>query len=401
MQPGPHDRRGFRPRGLRAAPAAAAIIAATLLLASCGNLIEGTLDLINDKPTAEDTLTEAVAYAKALEDAAREGLDKITLNVVASESELENITSNIDPFWGAPVSYLVSMEWDDLSLTETGPAIDVKTVEFAIEQSVSYYAYNEYLSAGAVSPPADLAADVSAVSGALPGIVAEIEASLADSEGTDYDKALAVHDWIVENIDYDAGMSEGSGENGVAGALIGRSTMCQGYAEAFGLLMRCISDADVRIEVGSGKSSLNTTWVNHAWNLVNMDGVWYQVDATFDDPVNSDRSEPSHLYFGRSDEGMASDHQWSAGYWPESTGDDLLYFNREGMYAKNKKKLRSIVKKLMKKDRPAEIEIAVANANLRESDLQFIYDINRNVDSIMYSFTESGNATIVNLKLEY
>jgi hypothetical protein len=414
--------------------AAAGFVAAVLFLTSCGGFIEEALDLTASKkaPTAETTLVDSAMLATALTSAIEAGKDKITLNITAPEDELKNLGADLDPFWGAPVSYLVKEEWSDIRLTETGPAIDVRSVEFALAQSVSYYVYHDYArraSDGALppaggpgepdradgatapetgadapnpgtGPPDDIADDVAAVSAALPGVIAEIGDALADTEGSDYDTALAVHDWLVNHIDYNAGMDETDKNNGVVGALIGRSTMCQGYAESFELIMRCIADVDVRIEVGEGKSEENASWVNHAWNLVNLDGVWYQVDATFDDPVSNDQKQPSHLYFGRNDEGMSADHRWRAEYWPAAAEEDFLYYRAEGLYIGSKKKLRSTVKNLLK-DKPAEIELAVHGVDLKESDLQFIYDASSAVSGIMYSYTKLDAVTIVSLRLEY
>ncbi|MDR3224755.1 MAG: hypothetical protein LBT52_00465 [Clostridiales Family XIII bacterium] len=222
------------------------------------------------------------------------------------------------------------------------------------------------------------------------------------SAGNDaYAYALAAHDWLVNNIAYDAFMSETDEGNGVAGALLSRSTMCQGYAESFELLMRCMSDADVRMVVGKGKSEDDSEWVDHAWNIINLDGLWYQVDATFDDPVNSDRKDASHIYFARNDTGMGGDHTWNAEYWPAADSEDFRYYHESGLYAKSKKKLRSIVKKLLKKSEPTEPELAVEGVTLKENDLQFIYDSYDKVENILYSFTEIGDVTIVNLQLEY
>jgi hypothetical protein len=141
--------------------------------------------------------------------------------------------------------------------------------------------------------------------------------------------------------------------------------------------------------------------VDHAWNIINLDGVWYQIDATFDDPVNSNRKNASHIYFARNDAGMRDDHTWSAKYWPAADGADFRYYRESGLYAKSKKKLRSIVKKLLKNGKPTEPEVAVENVKLKEDDLQFIYDSYDKVTNIMYSFTALGDVTIVNLQLEY
>jgi hypothetical protein len=384
---------------------AVTLVAAALFLSSCGGFIENALDRVSylsaEKPTAENTVTDHVALAAAIADAIEAGKDGLTLNITADEDELQNMGGDIDPFWGVPVSYLVTKEWNDIKLTKTGPELDVKTVDFTLRQSVSYYAYHGYTSGAGIAPPEDIADRVSAVSAALPDIIAEIETAVAGTEGGDLDKALAVHDWLVTNILYDDAMRETDEANGVTGALIGRRTMCQGYAESFELLMRCISEADVRLEVGEGKSEDSSVWIDHAWNLVDLDGVWYQIDATFDDPVNGDGQQPSHVYFGRNDEGMRADHRWDADYWPAAEGGDFLYYRSEGLYAKSREEFRAIVKKLLKEGEPGEIELAVEGAGLDESDLQFVYEASKAVSGIRYSYTDLGAVTIVSLKLTY
>jgi hypothetical protein len=395
------------------------------------DVIDRVNNAVREVPKAEDVLADPVALADALSRSIESGETSVKLNVTATEDEIRNMSENLDPFWGKPDSYLITDEWEDVRLTSTGSAVTVHAVEFALEQSVSYYAYQAYVAAygesgagtsgqagaepgdsadadafagtgaAAPKPPADIESNVKAVTNALPTIVASIEASLKNTSGTDYDKALAVHDWLVGNIEYDDTIYEGSPDNGVFGALIGRKTMCQGYAEAFELLLRLISDADVHLEVGEGKSSESSGWIDHAWNVVELDGAWYQIDATFDDPVNSERKGASHQYFGRSDAGIKPDHRWNAEFWPAAANDDFLYYHEEGLYAKSKKKMRKIVKKLLA-DEPADIEVAVEGVKLKEKDLQFIYDADDDVENILYSFTDAGEeVTILNLQLSY
>jgi hypothetical protein len=125
------------------------------------------------------------------------------------------------------------------------------------------------------------------------------------------------------------------------------------------------------------------------------------VDATFDDPVNSDKRQPSHLYFGRNDAGMSADHRWQAAYWPAADAGDFLYYHKEGLYADSGETLRSIIKNLLKEGEPEEIELAVHGVEPGESDLQFIYETSSAVSNIMYSYTDRGDVTIVSLKLTY
>jgi hypothetical protein len=433
----------------RATALLAALLSSALLLSSCTANVENVVDSLSklgqEKPTADNTLTKPAPYANAIAKAIEEGKGKVTLNVVATDSELKRISENIDPFWGVPVSYLVKNEWNDVELGSTGSAISVKTVEFTLKQSVSYYAYHAYMrkhaggasetgvsannasgagageSAGASAansgngesapasvPPPEMAQEVETLVDSLTGIISEVtgtkrmaKAKGGKAESYDYECALAVHDWLVRNIAYATGMDEGSQANGVTGALVGRKTMCQGYAEAFELLMRCITSADVRMVVGEGRSENSADWIDHAWNIANLGGEWYQIDATFDDPVNSSSNRVSHIYFGRSDAGLAADHRWSAEYWPTAAGGDFLYYRGEGLFADSKKEFRRIVNGKLKKGKPTELEIAVSGVKLKENDLQFIYDSYDKVDNIMYSFTAQGEVTLVSLGLEY
>jgi len=46
--------------------------------------------------------------------------------------------------------------------------------------------------------------------------------------------------------------------------------------------------------------------MNHAWNLVNIDGEWYHADVTWDDPVPDAKGRAGHGYFLLSDKAFAA-----------------------------------------------------------------------------------------------
>ena len=59
--------------------------------------------------------------------------------------------------------------------------------------------------------------------------------------------------------------------------------VCEGYARAFQVLCNVKGIPSVIVD-GQAKSSLNGNWEGHMWNFVQVDGSWYAVDVTWNDP---------------------------------------------------------------------------------------------------------------------
>ncbi len=105
------------------------------------------------------------------------------------------------------------------------------------------------------------------------------------------EKIKILHDYLIYTVDYDVegfmkyaatGNMEESFNPDVftaKGALINKISVCQGYAEAFKLMMDRIGVNNI-IVYGTGNGN------SHAWNMVEINGFWYHVDVTFDDPCS-------------------------------------------------------------------------------------------------------------------
>ncbi len=118
---------------------------------------------------------------------------------------------------------------------------------------------------------------------------------------TDYEKALWLHDWLLEHCRYDHGYHYANAE----GALIRGIGTCEAYHRAYVMLLN-------RVGVDSGRITGN----GHVWTAVKMDGEWYQVDVTWDDidyEPHSQFPEERHLYFGLTDTLMGLAHSDHAG----------------------------------------------------------------------------------------
>ena len=105
-------------------------------------------------------------------------------------------------------------------------------------------------------------------------------AAEASKLSTDIEKILYIHNYVVGNLEYDFDNYD-QNHNNIYNALKDGVTMCVGYAETFNCAAR-------RLGI---KSYIVTSIANrHAWNLVYLDGRYYHVDCTFDDPSYDDES---------------------------------------------------------------------------------------------------------------
>ena len=166
---------------------------------------------------------------------------------------------------------------------------------------------------------------------AILSVLDEIPA-LTDPELSDYDRELALHDWMLDWAEYDPGaLSSGPvGEpmpdnDNPYGFLLGRKGICLGYATTFQLFMDLSG-----IECLTVRGLAHHSTEEHAWNLVNLENEWYAVDVTWDDPVTSlsflVSESLAHNYFNvTSDYLRQNDHQWDESAFPEAEGTALAW----------------------------------------------------------------------------
>jgi hypothetical protein len=60
---------------------------------------------------------------------------------------------------------------------------------------------------------------------------------------------------------------------------------------------------------------------SHAWNMVNLCGTWFHVDATWDDPVPDEPGRVLYNYYNLSDTQMEADHYWDNLNYPSASFD--------------------------------------------------------------------------------
>ena len=144
-----------------------------------------------------------------------------------------------------------------------------------------------------------------------------------ETNGSEYDMALWLHDWTLDQLEYDHNLNWCSAESG----LTRHQGTCESYQRIYSKLLDAAGIANGRI-TGNG----------HTWNSVKIDGKWCQMDLTWDDTSDNwyGDLDQRHLYFGLTDELMAiahSDH--TANYQKDdyayrSTDLSNNYFVRNG-----------------------------------------------------------------------
>ena len=139
---------------------------------------------------------------------------------------------------------------------------------------------------------------------------------------TDLEKVFYVHEWLVQNIAYDREHlnDDVQDDHNLRGALLEGTAVCDGYAKTYALTLRKLGITGVLV---------TSKDIGHAWNMVELDGNWYQVDCTWDDPVDgSDQlGYCMHKHLLCTTEEMNTNHN--------DDGDDSVAFDLENLGTQN------------------------------------------------------------------
>lgn len=116
---------------------------------------------------------------------------------------------------------------------------------------------------------------------------------------SDYDKEFVIHNWIVNHVSYDTSEQKYTPYDALRG-----SAVCQGIAT---LTYRMLTKAGISAHLVEGTAG----GADHLWNEVRVGGHWYQLDVTWDDPVNKQPGTISYAYYNVTSAQLAKDHTWN------------------------------------------------------------------------------------------
>lgn len=165
-------------------------------------------------------------------------------------------------------------------------------------------------------------ANLSAYQKRVKDLNAEINALVERVAGmNEFEKALYIHDYIVLNSEYDLELLDYMEKNNFIlpgelrsekyteySILVNGTGVCGSYALAY----RAILNA-----AGMECLYLSSSQMNHAWNLVKIDGNWYHVDCCWDDPTPDTYGRARRTYFLRTDDEIMNlnHYSWTPGQY--------------------------------------------------------------------------------------
>lgn len=126
--------------------------------------------------------------------------------------------------------------------------------------------------------------------------------STINNDMSDYEKALLVHDYICNNFAYDTRQSD---ENHKLDSFVKDGVgVCQAYMSAYAYILN---------KIGIKSYPVMSNAIGHTWNMVLLDGKYYQVDVTWDDFVPDLLGWADHTNFLLTDSQISSSRhgdQW-------------------------------------------------------------------------------------------
>lgn len=193
----------------------------------------------------------------------------------------------------------------------------------------------------------------------------EIIKNIINPDMSEYEKVLAIHDHVIKNARYDRLNADSNTvpaeEHEAYGVLVNGIGVCDSYAKAVKLLLgkagvQCLLVEGSKLE-GTGKL---LGPVDHAWNIVKLDGEYYHLDATWDD-VSEERDSPELIYhhFNLNDKEMQKTHVWDKSKYPPCTGTKYNYFEYNRLVANNRAEAISILAKAVSgKEKKLQLKFA-------------------------------------------
>lgn len=209
------------------------------------------------------------------------------------------------------------------------------------------------------------------------------------SSMSDVEKVKAIHDFLVLNTAYDY---ENYKNNTIPdssyspeGILLYKKGVCQAYAETFKLFMDVLK---IPCRLISGQANGG----GHAWNIVQLNKKWYQIDVTWDDPVPDQPGRVRYDYFLIPDSMMQKNHSWNKKSYPACTSSDYLYYTSQNYIVDSVSKFQD---KFLEQFLKGTKEITVMYPENTYPDWNFIW--NYTTDWSYYPLTQRGRYYVLTI----
>ena len=201
--------------------------------------------------------------------------------------------------------------------------------------------------------------------------------------GSDYDKELYLHDALIKKVTYTYSKLEE--QNGYTTLVEGKG-VCAGYAFALQYLLMRAGIQSYYVVGYAGE--------NHAWNLAKIDGKWYYVDATWDDPLyngSDDPYSPYYSYFNITTNKLKEDHT------PSGTPYNVPLENCTATAAN----YYTVNSHLIVSTEDASLPGKVANLLRRNNGIIRLYVTDDDTDNTVWQWYQDNNSNIASAMEAY
>ena len=147
--------------------------------------------------------------------------------------------------------------------------------------------------------------------------VKKISRKIVSKNATEFDKVKAVHDYIVLNSSYSKNTI--NSQYSAYTLLTEKKGVCQAYAL---LMVKMLQELKFDVKYVKGYSNNEL----HAWALVKVDGEWYHIDPTWNDPIGSKSDEVWYKFFMLTDKLISNTHSWETSEYPVAKSEKYKSF---------------------------------------------------------------------------
>lgn len=171
----------------------------------------------------------------------------------------------------------------------------------------------------------------------MESVCEKIVSGLSDPDNQ-WQTELEIHDYIVENCEYKFDEENGLAYSTAHSVFVNGLAACEGYSKAAKMLFDMVGIESMTVR---GEGINKGEKVGHMWNIVNIDGEYYHLDCTWDDPVADPAEEAipnavlacvkSYGFFNVSDEMVKESHIPDDAY-VECTATEGYYYRKTEKY---------------------------------------------------------------------
>ena len=182
----------------------------------------------------------------------------------------------------------------------------------------------------------------------LKGIVGNVRAT------TEAETVAKLHDFICKKFTY---VNADFYSHGIYGAICRRKAVCDGIAETFKLACDELGIASIIVKGEAFSSADGSKPGPHAWNKVCINGVWYNMDATYD--LSLSKGEfVRHDYYLVSDDEIAFSHKPNQA--TVACRKKCAYYSSHSLLARSPGEMEDIIAARVKPGIGTDIEIDVS-----------------------------------------